>query len=347
MIRVRPQQRGQFSHRSLSADLKEFALGCGQLLESIIKEEACMTARMAMRYAPPMSAPVRGRNERGEFSAGGGAGGDGDTSDSRKWGEVAVQTSVRMAVKTVDESLLSATSDFSNVNDYIKWKAAKGNSTREIWLTRIVNGQDEKGNTFDEVEQYKKLKAIFHKRNSVHRPLDTGGLASWHRKIKREWGHKYTKRKGFFSWSSQAENQRFADEATIRSYVRTAVEKVGWVKSGWVQCIKQIGPVKMFSKKYPMGQEKVFGLKGLPKYITRHTGYGRTQMNVPSLVDPKATSAEFRINIMNMVGNAGNNAGKAKVIENVLRARRFAREKKVAKYARLFDRAASKFNTGA
>lgn len=343
MIRVRPQSKGQFSYRSLSADLKEFALGCGQLLESVIKEEASMTARMAMKFAPPMSAPdtAGARNREGQFKAKSGTGGDGDKPSSKAWGEVAVQSAVNATVSKVDESLMAATSDFSNVNDYIKWRQANGpDKARTLWLAEIMRGEDYQ-------EQYTRLKAVFQKRNSVHRPLDTGSLGSWHRKIKREWGYKFTKRSGFFSWSSQAENQRFADEATIRSYVAEAVKMVGWTKSGWVQCIKQIGPVRIYSKKYPMGQEKVFGMKGLPKYITRHTGYGRTTSNIPTVFNPSANSAEFRINIINMVGNAGNNAGKAKVIENVLRARRFAREKKVAKYARLFDRAAAKFNAAA
>ena len=341
MIRVRPQTAGKFSARALSIDLKEFAQGCGQLLESILKEEACMTARMAMKYAPPMSAPPKeGRNDDGTFRAGGGAGGDGDKADSVKWGNVAVQTAINATVMRVDESLLAATSDFSNVNDYIKWREANGpGKARTLWLARIMQGEDYQ-------EQYTKLKAIFQKRNSSHRPLDTGGLAAWHKKIKRTYTHKFYYRKSFWSWSAHAENQRFADESTIRSYVTEAVQKVGWTKSGWVQCIKEIGPVKMTSKKYPMGKEKVFGLAGLPKYITRHTGYGKIQMNVPSAIDQNATSAEYRINIVNMVGNAGNNAYKAKVFDNVLRARRFAREKKVAKYAQLFDRAASKFNQG-
>lgn len=342
MIRVRPQTSGRFSHRALSADLKEFAAGCGQLLESVLKEEACLTARMAMRFAPPMSAPITAadRDKTGKFQAGGGAGGDGDKMASRKWGDVAVQTAVNASVMRVDESLLAATSDFSNVNDYIKWREANGpGKARTLWLANIMRGEDYQ-------EQYTKLKAIFQKRNSAHRPLDSGGLASWHRKIKREWGHKFTKRSGFFSWQSQPENQRFASESAIKAYVLDAIKRVGWTKSGWVQCIKAIGPVKITSKKYPMGREKVFGLAGLPKYITRHTGYGAVRMNVPSAVDQNATSAEYRINIMNMVGNAGNNAMKAGTIEKVLRARTMARAKKVAKYVGLFNSAASKFNTG-
>lgn len=342
MIRVRPQTSGRFSHRALSADLKDFAAGCGQLLESVLKEEASLTARMAMKFAPPMSAPVKAsdRDKAGKFQAGGGAGGDGDKSDSRKWGDVAVQTAVNASVMRVDESLLASTSDFSNVNDYIKWREANGpGKVRQLWLRRIMDSGDFQ-------EQYTRLKAIFQQRNSVHRPLDSGSLASWHRKIKREWGHKFTKRSGFFSWQSQPENQRFADDSTIKAYVVEAIKKVGWTKSGWVQCIKQIGPVKMVSRKYPMGREKVFGLAGLPKYITRHTGYGAVRMNLPSLVNTAATSAEYRINIMNMVGNAGNNAMKAGTVEKVLRARTMARAKKVAKYAKLFDSAAAKFNTG-
>lgn len=340
MIRVRPQTAGKFSARALSMDLKEFAQGCGQLLESILKEEACMTARMAMKFAPPMSAPPKnGRSDNGTFKAGGGAGGDGDLPDSVKWGNVAVQTAINATVMKVDESLMASTSDFSNVNDYIRWRQANGPETaRTLWLAAIMRGEDYQ-------EQYTRLKAIFQKRNSVHRPLDSGGLASWHKKIKRTYGHKFYYRKSFWSWGAHAENQRFSDEASIRSYVSEAVQKVGWTKSGWVQCIKQIGPVKMTSKKYPMGKEKVFGLKGLPKYITRHTGYGKIQMNVPSAVDANATSAEYRITIYNMVANAGNNAYKAKVFDNVLRARRFVREKKVAKYAQLFDKAAAKFNS--
>jgi len=258
MIRVRPQTSGRFSHRALSADLKDFAQGCGQLLESILKEEACLTARMAMKFAPPMSAPVTAadRDKAGKFQAGGGAGGDGDTMASRKWGDVAVQTAINASVMRVDESLMASTSDFSNVNDYIKWREANGpGKVRQLWLRNIMDSGDYQ-------EQYTRIKAIFQKRNSAQRPLDSGSLASWHRKIKREWGHKFTNRSGFFSWQSQQENQRFASDSTIKSYVLEAVKKVGWTKSGWVQCIKQIGPVKITSRKYPMGRERVFPRTG-------------------------------------------------------------------------------------
>lgn len=341
MIRVRPQEKGRFSFRALSADLKEFAVGCSQLLESALKEEACLTARAAIAYTAPMTAPKSGRSEKGQFQTAGGAGGDGDKKSSETWGNAATETAIRSTVIRVDESLLAATSDFSNVNDYIKWRQANGpEKARTLWLARIVRGEDYQ-------EQYRRLKAAFQGRESVHRPLDSGGLRSWHHSMRRRFGYrKLRASKGRKAYMQHQENQRFADEQTIQNYVMDAVKKVGFVKSGWVKCIQEVGPVKIVSKKYPMGQEKVFGLKGLPKYVTRHAGYGKVQMNAPTAFNNSASSAEYRINIMNMVGNAGGTATKARVTQNVLMARHAARKKKVAKYASLFDRAASKFNAG-
>lgn len=341
MIRVRPQTEGRFSYRALSADLKDFAAGCGQLLESILKEEASLTARAAIKFTAPMSAPRDNRGEDGQFKVGGGAGGDGDKKSSENWGNAATETSIRSVIKTVDESLLAATSDFSNLNDYIKWRQANGpGKAQTLWLAEIIQGEDYQ-------QQYTRLKYAFQNRQSMHKPLDAGGLRSWHHKMRRAYGYiGLGRKKGARSFMAHKENQRFADESTIRAYVIDSVKKVGFVKSGWVKCIQEIGPVKMVSKKYPMGREKVFGMKNLPKYITRHAGYGKVQANVPSAINPNTSSAEYRINILNMVGNAGGTAKKAQVTEKVLAERYKVRKAKVAKYASLFDRAASKFNAG-
>ena len=343
MIRVRPQLEGRFSHRALSSDLKDFAVGCGQLLESILKEEASMTARMAIKFGAPMSVPPEGtgREKDGTFTAGSGAGGDGDKPKSKDFGNVAVETAIRSVINTVDESLLASTSDFSNLNDFIKWRQKNGpEKAQTLWLAEILRGEDYQ-------QQYTRLKYTFQNRTSLHKPLDQGGLRAWHHQMRKSYGYiGLGRKKGARAFMAHKENQRFSDEATIRAYVLQAVKMVGFVKSGWVKCIKEIGPVVIKSKKYPMGQEKVFGLKGLPKYILRHAAPGVVQKNVPTAFNPSATSAEYRINILNMVGNAGGTATKAKVTEHVLRARHTARKAKVAKYASLFDRAAAKFNAG-
>jgi hypothetical protein len=341
MITVRPQTEGRFSMRALSADLTDFAVGCRQLLESVMKEEASLTARAAIKFSAPMSAPKDNRAPDGQFQVGGGAGGDGDQKSSETWGNAATETSIRSVIKTVDESLLAATSDFSNVNDYIKWRQANGpEKAQTLWLAEIIRSEDYQS-------QYVRLKYAFQNRQSLHKPLDAGGLRSWHHKMRRSFGYiGLGRKKGARAFMAHKENQRFADEGTIQAYVLDAVKKVGFLKSGWVKCIQEIGPVKIMSKKYPMGREKVFGMKQMPRYIMRHAGPGKVQSNVPSAYDRSATSAEYRISILNMVGNAGGSAKKARVTEHVLMERYKIRKAKVAKYASLFDRAAAKFNAG-
>lgn len=342
MISAQLRSGSRESIKRLQMDLQEFARATGQLVETVVKEEACLTARMAIKFTPSMSINEKMRNHKGQMTKGSGSGGDGDERKSQVWGEDAVNLSVRAIVMQVDDSLLAATSDFSNVDNYIKWRANNGpGSVRSAWLQTIMQ-------TGDFVEQYKRLKAIFQERNSLQRPLDTGGLESWHRKMKRQWTYKMRFRKGMYGWmNSTPDNMRFAEESTIQSYVSQAMRKVGWIKSGWVRCIKQIGPVKIRTTKYPMGKERVFGLNKLPKYITRHThGLSNVQMRLPSGPASANSSNHYSISIVNMVGNAGNIAYRAKTVNEVLNARRIARGAKEAKYEEIFNGAAAKFNTG-
>lgn len=342
MIRVRPQTKGRFSHRALEMDLKEFAIGCGQLLESALKEEASLTARAAIKFSAPMTAKRTGRTKKGLFMAQAGSGGDGDEGKSQRWGEAATETAIRSVVKTVDESLLAATSDFSNLNDFIKWKMQNNDKPfNSLAISRIILSDA------DNLSQYNSLKAMLQNRASNLKPLDGDALKAWHHRVRRQFGYrKLASSKGRQGFQSQIENQRFATKETIDSYVLDAVQRVGYVKSGWVTCIRKIGPVKIVSSKYPMGREKVFGLSKLPKYITRHTGPASVTSNVPTAMSGGAKSNDYRIVIMNLEGNAGNMGRIAKVTENVLLSRTKARSLKVAKYSRLFNRAAAKFNAG-
>jgi len=342
MIRVRPQTKGRFSSRALDMDLKEFAIGCGQLLESALKEEASMTARAAIKFSAPMTAKRTGRTRKGMFKAQSGNGGDGDEGISKNWGEAATETAIRSVVNQVDESILAATSDFSNVNDFIKWKQKNESKPFKSFIIGRILLSDA-----DNVSQYNSLKAVLQKTNSIHKPLDQGELEAWHKRIRRQFGHrKLASKKGRQSFQAHPENQRFATKETIDAYIMDAVQRVGYVKSGWVSCIKKIGPVKIVSSKYPMGREKVFGLNKLPKYITRHAGISNVNSNVPTAISGGSKASEYRITIINLEGNAGNMGRLAKVTENVLLYRTKVRTAKVAKYSRLFDRAAAKFNSG-
>ena len=327
---IYPTQRTKGQIRTFMADLGKFANFTGQLIENAVREEASLTARAAMKHSPSMSASIKrnARSKKGLFNASSGNGGDGDKKSSQAFGERAVALDILRIVKTVDESLVDATGDFSNVDDYIKWRTSgRGQKTlNNTELNRIRLDPDH-------LKAYQSFKAIFQGRGEQHKRLDGGSLASWHSQMKKKFNHRIrrnrTKDSAFFNTLA---GYRTADERTIINYIRSSQKRVGYLKSGWLACIKQIGPVRIRTNKYPMGLEKSYGLKGLPTFIKRHSAPGVAKLNFPSVYDSDAKLKIYKINIVNMVGNADNAGTTAKTFDKTLAYRTANRKGKMKKY---------------
>lgn len=341
MISIYPTKKTTGAVRSFMSDLNKFAIHTGQLIEEAVREEAALTARAAIKHSPSMSAPVSpsSRNQTGQFVSGGGAGGDGDEKSSQAYGNRAVALDVYRIVRTADESLLSAVDDYSNINDYIKWRTqGRGRDSLGISFLNEIRLDT------NHQQAYLKFKAVFHGKQTQHRKLDAGGLKSWHSEMKKKFKHRIRKNqsvdKSFFA---RPEGHRVADDSTIQSVIRESQRRVGYLKSGWLACINQIGPVRIRTRKYPMGQERRFGLKGLAAYIKRHVAPGKVRMTFPSVYDDSATNKLYRINIVNMVGNADEAGTTAKVIDKTLAYRTANRKGKLEK---LLNLGINQFNRG-
>lgn len=341
MMSIYPKEKTIGAVRATMSDIGKFAQHTGQLIEDAVREEASLVARAAIKHSPSMSAPVHpsAREKGGRFALGSGNGGDGDETSSKAYGERAVALDIRRIVHTADDSLLTATDDFSSVTDYIKWRTeGRGrDSLSNSAMNRIRLDTDH-------MDAYKRFKAIFHGKASERRRLDSGGLRSWHDEMKKKYKHRI--RKNFSvdaSFFNRAEGYRVADENVILGVIRSSQQHVGYLKSGWLQCIKQIGPTRIVTRKYPMGVERQYGLKGLASYIKRFSAEGRAKVDFPSLFDNRATNKIYRINIVNMVGDADKAGTTAKTIDKTLAYRAANRKGKLKK---LLNLGIDQFNRG-
>ena len=135
-------------------DLKKFEDYLGKLTGDLLKQEACLTARAALKYAPPMVA----------------GGGKGDTAAAGKMGERAIDKDVR-AIFAPRESTLQAVFSQGRAGSksaFMKWKAGTPpNST-----SRLINRIYEDGDT---ERAYKKALNIYGDGKSKSKSLNNAG----------------------------------------------------------------------------------------------------------------------------------------------------------------------------
>jgi hypothetical protein len=330
---IYPKERTQGQVRAFMSDLSKFANHTGQLIENAVREEGSLTARAAIKHSPSMSIPLNGvgRDPEGKVLSGFGNGGDGDERSSKFFGDRAVALDIRSIIKKVDDSLIDATGDFSNIDDYVKWRTqGRGRDSLSNLAMNRIRLDD------NHLRAYQNFKNLFHGKKSEHKKLDIGGLKSWHQEMKKKFKHRIRRNKGAASGMFETlEGYRVADESTIQAYIKQSQQRVGYLKSGWYACIKQIGPVRIRTNKYPMGQERTFGLKGLATYIKQHTAPGRAMLNFPSVYDNSTPNKTYRVNIVNMVGNADDAGTTAKTMDKTLAYRTANRQGKLKKLLNL------------
>lgn len=245
-----------------------------QLTIDLVKEEAALTAREAIKYSPPLD---------------GSAGGKGDKPIAKKWGEWAVVYDVLTVVTEDSKSLAAAISQSRNNRaKFDKWRMGKppksAGIVSKIWADK--NGD----------RAFKKAQALFlnwgkSRLNFIGNEQTLEARHNHYRKLY----------KGRIRKNGGKDNQgklkgqpfTFAPYKVIKDYIKKRQERVGWMKAGWVYAINKIG------KPVINGVEQTRGMRKLPAWITRHNAtHGKVGINISSGADNNVM-----ITIRNDLGN--------------------------------------------
>lgn len=230
---------------NMRADWSAFMRRMGEITDGILMQEACLTARAALKYAPPLVA----------------GGGKGDTAAAGKMGERAIDKDVR-AIFAPRESTLQAVFSQGRAGSksaFMKWKSGNPpNST-----SRLINRIYEDGDT---ERAYKKALNIYGDGKSKSKSLNNAGQMRVIHEGQRKNGR--VVREGRPS-SEIKRNPYIVKDALIKRYIKTRALQIGKLKSGWWEIISTYGRNLIV-----FGRKVDAGAKGLPKYITRHKGNG-------------------------------------------------------------------------
>lgn len=230
----------------MRADWSRFTRVMGTLTESILMQEGCLTARAALKYAPPI-VPT---------------GGKGDTAVAGKTGERAIDKDVR-AIFAAPGSTLPAVFAKGGLSGtraaFTAWRKKPFVTSSSTLLTKIYYDADPE-------RAYQKAKNIFANKPSKSTAISNIGQMQIIHNSQRKNGR--VVREG----RPSKEIKRYpyiAKESMIKQYVKRRSLQVGKLKSGWWEIISKHGAGLVI-----FGRTVDAGAKGLPKYITRHGGNG-------------------------------------------------------------------------
>lgn len=226
-------------------DLKKFEDYLGKLTGDLLKQEACLTARAALKYAPPL---VIG-------------GGKGDTAAAGKMGERAIDKDVRAIFAPKGSTLQSVFSsgNAGSKSAFVEWKKGKPPAS----LSRLINKIYEDA---DIERSYRKALNLYGDGKSKSRTLGNLGQMALIHDGQRKNGR--VVREGRPS-SDIKRNPYIVKDSIIKQYIKKRALNVGALKSGWWEIISTYGKNLVI-----FGRSVDAGAKGLPKYITRHKGPG-------------------------------------------------------------------------
>lgn len=246
-------------------DLAKFRDYLGTITGNLLKQEACLTARAALKYAPPLVE----------------AGGKGDTPAAGKMGERAIDKDVR-SIFAPRESTLQAVfagGDAGSKSAFRKWK-----DQPVVSNSRLINSIHADGDTD---RAYKRAYNIYGDGKSKARPVNNAGQMRLIHDGQRRKGR--VVREGGPS-SDIKRNPYVVKDSLIKQYVKRRALAVGRLKSGWWEIISTHGRgLNIF------GRIVDAGAKGLPKYITRHKGPGTLIAQLGGLTK--------RVSIKNAIGD--------------------------------------------
>jgi hypothetical protein len=250
----------------LYGDFEQYRKHLRQLRGDLLKQEACLTARAALKFAPPL---VEG-------------GGKGDTAAAGRTGMEAVAADIK-SIFAIPGSTLSSVFAGSRASKshFAKWRQKSSPKTGTSVIKDIHSDEIE-----DRAWQY--AKNLYGNREGRHMtPSSLAEMAKLHRA---------ERRKGVVRRTGGPSDQvrrypHIARQALINKYIKLRQRAVGKLKAGWWGIINAHGRNLTIS-----GRTADAGAKGLPGYITRH------RMNTGSMRVVNSPNAG-RITIRNDIGD--------------------------------------------
>lgn len=269
----------------VKGDLAQFRQYLGTVTRTMLKQEASLTARSALKYAPPL-VPT---------------GGKGDTGAAGKTGERAIDKDVRAIFAEPGSTLASV---FNKENrrglfkDFLRWRSKPNTAGGSTLISKIYSDDDVQ-------RAFQKASNLFAgKPNRSKTVVNVGQMSTIHKQQR-------VKGRVVREGRPDKETKRYpyiAKAALINKYVKLRSRAIGKLKSGWWEIIDRHGRGLVI-----FGRVVDSGSKGLPKYITRHRGPG-------SLAETKGGSS-LRVRITNQIGDSDGAGLRANTFSLVIRDR--------------------------
>jgi hypothetical protein len=268
-----------------------------QIVEDVLKEESCLTAREAMVYTPPMD---------------GAGGGKGDTKIAEKWGNMAVEKDILSVVSYENKALSAAVGPSGSSRKFADWKAGK--RPKKSGIIQKIYDDNNFGRAYNKAKQL----LSHNTKLTIYRTQA---------QIKQEHDSKRQQYRGRIRKNGGGRGiPALANPKQLQAYIKLRQQRVGYMKAGWLDAIRKIGPATI------NGMPKNFGVKDLPSFITRHpNGYGQVGIQITS-----GTGGRSAIIIKNNIGNVFRVADMANTYFKVIQAR----TGKMARRMKHFQRAA-------
>lgn len=270
--------------KKVMGDLASYNLYVTGITKKLMHQEACLTARSALKYAPPL-VPT---------------GGKGDTAAAGKTGERAIDKDVRSIFAANGSTLQSVFKGgrLGNMEDFIKWKEKPLRVVSSTLLKKIHEDPDLS-------RSFNRAQRLYAGKEDRSKKLNNLGQMSTIHKQQRVRGR--IVREG----RPSREIKRYpyiVKGSLINKYIKLRSRAVGKLKSGWWAIISTYGRnLEIF------GRIVDSGAKGLPKYIVRHNGPGTLQYN--------KSAHSHKIRIVNQQGDADGAGLRTKTFQRVLRDR--------------------------
>jgi hypothetical protein len=283
----------------VKGDLGKFRQYLDKITGDLLTQEACLTARAALKYAPPLVQ----------------TGGKGDTAAAGKMGIRAIDKDVR-AIFAVQGSTLASIfiegASTKSLKGFLEWRQ-KPLAASSSTLMRKLHDDDDVRQAF-----YKAVNLYGNKPNRSTLITSVGQMKSLHEQERK---NGRVVREGRPSSHVKRYPHIVQSPAIIKKYVAMRALQVGKLKSGWYEIIHRYGKnLNIF------GRTVDAGAKGLPKYITRHGGNGT--------LAKAFTGRSKKVTIKNDIGDADGAGLRTKTLSLVINHRQAAIAKRpYQKYA--------------
>ena len=270
-------------------DLKQFRAYLGKLTGDLLTQEACLTARMAIKLSAPMAQ----------------SGGQGDKKAAEVMGNRAIDKDVRaiFAPRHATLSAVFADGRAAARSRFDAWREKPLSQSSSTLLSKIHSDSD-----LDRA--FERASRLFLGKQPRNKSVDSvAAMKPLHDE------QRYRGRVVRFGRPSKQVKRypHVTREANIKKYIKMRQMQVGKMKSGWWDIISKHGRNLVI-----FGRTVDAGAKAMPKWITRHSG-GGTMSKSTALF-----SARPKITIRNAIGNAVGAGDERRTHAAVVRGRMMA-----------------------